>query len=593
MQASIKQQEQEILKYLNRLKQGLVHERQRWEKKWEDIRTYGFPYYGDGLSDEDAGDVHDGELVNDYPSECLDTYVAGIQGGTCSPSSKWFKVGIGNPAEDTDHSLSLYLDAINRIILFWLGESNFYESKREQIAELAVFGSAPMLIEEGDVFSAQTLSEAGGDETPFCFTPLSCGTYYLRKNKSGDVDTLVREFSLDAQGMVETFGEDTPEEICRQAEKLELLQSYTVTQVIMPRGKFSLRLPVNTDFRFLSFYYIDGLKNSGIEVQTNYGRIRGGLLRVSGYYEQPFSCPQEKPKRGSSYSAGLGEYVRGNVKGLQMLEDDSYELVEKLADPSMQVPVDDNNNVEIFTEAGSYNPYNPALSQGGITPIYTPSPHAVEAINNKIGILEQRISKRFCVDLFFAVTDKARNIKTAFEASLIDGERFTKLIPTIERLARNDSVLLKRIFSILQRNGWLPSAPENVDGCNIDFTFESPITQTQKLKELPPLEQYLQFLANVAQFEAGAGRAPTAADNLDVDEAIAEYGSVIKVNPKVVRSRDAVAQIRQGREQEAEKLKAEQALAQLPEQAKALAQADMTGGNALSELTSNIMGGGM
>ncbi len=588
MHPKIKEEEQNILKLLSTLKLNLARERSRWEGKWQDIRRYGFPYYGDDLTDDDDGDILDDDLINDYPSECLDTYVAGMQGGTCSATAKWFTVGINSPSEDSSHGISVYLDNINSIILFWLGLSNFYEAKREQIAEMAVFGSGPILIEEGDVFSSYTFEQSDGDESPFYFIPLSCGSYYLKKNKKGDVDTLIREFTLDAQGMLETFGEDTPEEIRKQAKKFELGGQHTITQVIIPREKFDMQLPVKDEFTFLSFYYLEGLRSVGVDIATLAGKSKGGLLRVSGYYEQPFACPQEKPKNGSSYSHSIGEFVRGNVKGLQMLEDDSYELLEKLVDPSLQGPAE-KSNVEIFTEAGSYNPYPDDTGENPIRPVYEPSPHASTAIDNKITVLEERIRKRLCVDLFFAVTEKAQNIKTAYQTSVIDSERFTKLIPSIERLARTDAVLLKRIFNILQRNGWLTQAPQELDGFDIDFNFDSPITQTQKLKKLPPIEQYIQFLANVAAFEAGAGKQPTAADNLDVDEVVAEYGDTIHVSPKVIRSKNEVAQLRQSRAKDIEQQKAEAALSQLPDQARALSQTQINNGSALDAL----MGGSM
>ena len=429
----------------------MAQERQAWEKKWSDIRKYGFPYYGDGLSDNDDGDIQDEELTNDYPSECLDIYVSGLQGATSSSTSNWFSVEINNPLEETSHDISVYLNNLTKIIYFWMQRSNFFEAKREQLAEMAIFGSAPLLIEEGDVFSSYTYEQGNDEETPFYFIPISCGSYYLGKNKRGDVDTLIREFTLNARNLVDEFKDDAPDSIRSEAEKFSLTTKYCITQVIMPRYKFKIKLPVNDDYKYLSFYYLEGVKTSGVDIGTINGKTKGGLLRVDGYFEQPFACPQEKPKIANSYSHSIGEFVRGNVKGLQMLENDLYELLEKIVDPSVQGPADHVN--EIFTEAGSVNAVEAGAGDARITPIYTPQNGSSVELNNVINRVEQKIYKRFYCDLFFAVTEKARNIKTAFEASLIDGERFTKLVPTIERLARTDSVILERIFNILQRNG--------------------------------------------------------------------------------------------------------------------------------------------
>ncbi len=571
MNSKIKEQETEILKLLHTKKVGMNLKRERWINKWREIKRFGFPYHGDGLTSEDDGEILDDEIINDYPSECCDTYVAGIQGATCSATAKFFNVEIDNPVEENSHAVDMYLDDINMIIRFWLGKTNFFEAKREQIAEMAIFGSGPMLIEEGDVFSSKTIELSKGDERPFYFIPLSCGSYYLGKNKNGDVDTLVREFTLDAKGMVEFFGEDVPDSIRDEAEKQSSTGVYAICQVIMPRRDFKLELPVNEDFTFLSFYYLDNVSSSsGIEISTAQGKTKCGLLRVSGYYEQPFAVPQEKPKISSAYSHSIGEYVRGNVKALQLLENDSYEVLEKIADPSMQGPVEREED-DIFTEAGAFNPYPMGVNSDiRYSPMYVPDNRAGEALEQKIQIVQERIYKRFGCDLFFAVTEKARNIKTAFEASLIDGERFTKLVPTIERLARTDAVILERVFSILQRNGWLIPAPDDLEGYDINFSFESPITQTLKLKKLTPLQQYIQVLGDIASFEAGSGKQPTATDLLNVDEASAEFADIMSVPSKVINDRKRVEQARQARAKKEEELKAEQMLQQLPEQAKAL-----------------------
>ena len=127
-----------------------------------------------------------------------------------------------------------------------------------------------------------------------------------------------------------------------------------------------------------------------------------------------------------------------------------------------------------------------------------------------------------------------------------------------------------------------------MNGYDVKFDFDSPITQTLKLKQLPPIEQYMQFIGKLAGIQAAGGKAPTVLDIVNFDEAATDYGEIAKVSPKVINDKNAVAQIREAAAKQQEEMKSEAMLNNLPEQAKTLSQTELADGNALDALVGNI-----
>ena len=74
-------------------------------------------------------------------------------------------------------------------------------------------------------------------------------------------------------------------------------------------------------------------------------------------------------------------------------------------------------------------------------------------------------------------------------------------------------------------------------------------------------------------------------DNIDIDFALDKYASSLNTDPRMIRSPEALAMIRQKREQMAQQAQQAQMAEQLAKGAKTLSEADVGGGqNALQAL---------
>ena len=173
------------------------------------------------------------------------------------------------------------------------------------------------------------------------------------------------------------------------------------------------------------------------------------------------------------------------------------------------------------------------------------------------------------------------------EWDLSKSESLVMLGPVLERI---DNEVLKPIvetvFAIASRAGILPPAPPEVQGQMMNIEFVSMLAQAQKATASAGIERLFQLVGGLA------GVDPQVMDNIDFDEAVDEYSNLLNNSPKIIRSPEALAQIRKQRA-DAQAQQQQAAIAQqLSQGAKNLSQTDVGGGqNALQSMLGGAGGG--
>lgn len=153
--------------------------------------------------------------------------------------------------------------------------------------------------------------------------------------------------------------------------------------------------------------------------------------------------------------------------------------------------------------------------------------------------------------------------------------------PVLERL--NSELLdplIDRVFRIMVNRGMFPEPPEELREVDLRVEYISIMAQAQKLLGLNALDRFSAYVGNLA----AAKQDPSVFDKFDTDQAIDEYGNITGVPPRVVRSDDDVAALRDNRAQQqaqAEQLARGEVLAK---NAKTLSETDTTKDSALTQL---------
>lgn len=103
--------------------------------------------------------------------------------------------------------------------------------------------------------------------------------------------------------------------------------------------------------------------------------------------------------------------------------------------------------------------------------------------------------------------------------------------------------LVERCFGLAYRAGAFPPAPESLQNANFNVRYISPLARAQQLENVTAIERLGANVANLAQV------APEVTDLIDADEATRVIADALGVPAKVVRTSDAVEQLRQQRQQ--------------------------------------------
>jgi len=162
------------------------------------------------------------------------------------------------------------------------------------------------------------------------------------------------------------------------------------------------------------------------------------------------------------------------------------------------------------------------------------------------------------------------------ELTLRDAEKFTQLGPVVDRVnIEKLEVAIDRAFSILSSLGQIPPAPPELQGQPLQIDFISMLAQAQKASQNSAIERAARFVGFVA------GIFPDAAIKFDAEQAIDEFATGTGTPPKIIRSDEVVAQ-----------MKEQMAQQQQMQQAAAMAQPMRDGAQAAELLSRTDVGGG-
>jgi hypothetical protein len=209
--------------------------------------------------------------------------------------------------------------------------------------------------------------------------------------------------------------------------------------------------------------------------------------------------------------------------------------------------------------------------------------HEVRMTLQELSVLTQetatRVKKCFYEDLFLMLANSDRRQITAREIDERHEEKLLMLGPVLER--QNEDLLnplIDRTFAIMLRRGMIPQAPQEIAGQDLKIEYVSIMAQAQKLIATSGIERFVGFAGNLA------GAKPDILDKVDLDQVIDEYGDMLGVPSKIVRSDEDVAKIRMMRAKAQAQQQQLDQMQQAAQGAKLLSETDTRGENALTSI---------
>lgn len=557
---------------IRRRRQALLEERQEsFDPMYRDLADYIAPRRGKWCLDTKQAQSKSGKksasakIINNTATTAARTLAAGLMSGATSPSRPWFHMTTSDPDLVEQADVKDWLYQCETRMREALSKSNLYHVLVSSYMELGVFGTMAMVMQEDD-------------NDIFRFVPCTVGSYVVSQNARLVVDSLIYDLQMTVQQLVEQFGMDNVSERVKCLWREDHKQTWIdVTLEISPNPDHD---PTKLGKKVKAY------RSTYIETNCQ-DPDKDKTLSEKGYYEAPVLCSRWDVTGNDTYGTSPGMDALGDIKMLQFHEKTKLKVIDKIADPPMVASADMRNQKSSII-AGDVTYVNPQQAGGvGFVPAFQINPQAVGLIQQSNADVEQRIRTTFYADLFLMLANDERSGTTAREIAERHEEKLLALGPVVERLNKEFlDPLIDRAWAMMVRAGAFPRAPESLQGQDIKVEYISVLAQAQRAVGTTSLQTFLAFTGGVLQASAGAAQSPVG-DKVDFDALLDEFADAVGVPPRVVRSDDQVADIRQQKSAAAEQQQKQQQLAAMAGPAKDGAQA----AKALSEARAGGAGG--
>jgi hypothetical protein len=544
---------------------GLDAIREGWIPHWREIASYCQPRRSQWLNMSQGAEYSASDLRGRLNSKIYDDHgiwatqvcARGMSSGLASASRPWMKAGL----DDTDlmefSSVKEWLADFEREFYAFVSRTNFYTASNSGYLEQVNFGT------EGGIMLEHP------EHGAVCHS-LTAGEYWIALDDALKPAALYRRCMMTADQLLQQFGRDKVSDRVKRAYEQNRKDQYFPINHAIERNVD--RLAGKRDRR----------NKPWLSVWWEQGSPTGTLLDVSGYEEQPFWAPRWDTIGADVYGYSPAMNALPSIKQLQVNELRAAQATDYIVRPALRAPA---KMGEASLNPGSLHSVA-SVDSGSFAPIWEVPPQVLTALEARAQRLRHSIDRATYADMFMAITNmegvQPRNIE---EIARRQEEKLTQLGPVVERnFDEKLRVVVDRVFGILYRSGRIRPAPREMEGKPLKIEFVSILAQMQQIVGLGAIERTMGFAGNLAAVF------PSVVDKIDADQAVDEYGAIAGTPPRLIRSDDAVEEIREQRAQQERMAQAASmapALHQGADAAKLLSETDVGGGRRLLQ---NLIG---
>lgn len=550
---------------------GLRTNRYSWWTHWRDLADYLLPRRYKWIITPNQ--MARGSPINQHILDSTGVIAArnlssGIVSGKSSPTRPWLRLRVGKIDSTLTSPISLWLAECERILYLIFAESGFYNSIAVFYHDLVVFGTASMIIYEDF------------DNVIRCYNPC-LGEYYVDIDGKYRPTVFYREFTMTVAACVNEFGrENCSPSIQRIYDEggAGLTRELIIAHAIEPNDDGRSReFGFDPKFAFRECYWEWG----GSASPQGGSASPIGFLRRRGYFEQPNITARWDLVSNDAYGRSPGMDALPDQKQLQLETRRKAQAIDKMVNPPLVADIQMKNQPASLLPGGmTYINGFASSGKPAIASVYD-TKFPVNEITEDLAEVKQRIAKTFFNDaLMVASQYETRSNVTAVEWDMRKSESLIQLGPALDRIDQEAlKPIIERVFGIASRSGILPPAPPEIQGRMIEIDFISMLTQAQQAAASGGIERVLQLAGNLA------GVDPAVMDNIDIDYSLDKYSHLLGNDPKMIRSPEQLAAIREQRQQQQQAAQQAAMAEQLAAGAKTLSETQVGGGvNALQAM---------
>jgi hypothetical protein len=492
------------------------------ESLWQEVADRVWPQMSDFLSKREPGAKRTEKIFDSTACLALEKFAAAIHSLITPDNQQYHGLTPGDKSLREYHPLKQYLEDVTEA-LFAVRRSpfaNFSSQASECYKSLGAFGTMGMMVEDvvgrGIRYKSCHLAEL-----------------YISENEHGIIDTVHRKFEYTARQAAGAFGlENLPGKIKSALEKNDDASKFEFIHAVEPNRD---RKRGRMDWE-------------GMRFKSCYVSIEGRqLIEEGGYRTFPYAISRYSTNPKEVYGRGPAMMVLPDIKMLNEMEKTTLRAGHMAVDPPL-----------LLLEDGALQGFQMrprALNFGGVDgegrqmvqPLKTGAnlPWQIEMNDGK----RKLINEAFLVTLFQILVETPQI--TATEALLRAQEKGQLLAPTMGRQQSEFlGPIIERELDILAMAGALPEPSPEVaelmqDGM-IEIEYTSPLSRLVRSEDAVSILRTFEQLSPMAQLDPGVF------DVFDTDALPRELAEINGVPAKVLRSKEAVAQIKEQKRQAAE-----------------------------------------
>lgn len=407
---------------------------------------------------------------------------AGLMAHLFPQGQNWVRV-VAQDKELMQHdNVTRALTTVTKKFASAIEDSNFYEEMGSSIDALTYIGTTALYCESTK-------------KNILNFRSHYFNSFYIMENYLGEVDTVIRDFSLTSRQALQQFGDNTPDAIATEAADLSTAsKKHTFVHIVMPRSD-AVHGSDKKEEKPIASYYIS---TSPLE-----------MVMESGFDEMPYSVGRFYRTNYEKYGRSPAMEVGQTLPLVNNMELTRIRGAERVSNPPWLSP-NDGSVRRISNDQGSiiyWNAGNP-LSK----PEQLRAQDNVMINDEMITKKEEEILDAFYVPLFNPLHDKKNMTATETGERLNLSLQF--LTPAVNRINRYFvKPSLERAFGIMLRAGKFPELDiEELSGAKLDFDLVGKASLAARQIELFGTMTAIEQTGLIGQVK------PEIWDNWDTDE---------------------------------------------------------------------------
>ena len=486
----------------------------------------------------------------------------GIHGYHVSPAFPWFKYMMNRKKANSIPEVREWLQEIEFNMYVALNRSNFYSEMWVYVYDGFTIGTVPIYPEEDLA------------ESRIIFETVHPGEMFIAENKFGEIDILHRKRKRTVRQLVQMFGKDKCPAVIQNMYDTKPFQQFDIIHAVFPREEYDSRLKDAKNKKFASVWLLT---------------VGNHICRVSGFDTFPYHVWRYMRTGKEAYGISPAMLAMANIKGVNLIDKTMYGAAQLAVDPAYNVPAYLQGKVQLKPRGLNYVNNH----QDKIVPINTGSnfPIGIEWEQAK----QRAIKESFHVDTFLMLANmEGRGQRTAYEVSELMAEKAAILGAELGPLNTQLDQILDHVYNIELAAGRMPQPPgvlyemaENDPYLRFDPVYMGPLAQAQR--ERFRKDSIHKFLLDISPL---AGLKPEVLDNLDSDGTFRILAESDGVPEEMLKDKDDVLAVRKSRLEAMQQETQAQNIQNTIEGAKTATEADKKTGGKLSDMMSQMMGGG-